>query len=231
MSNKLKELQQKKKRVELGDDNEEQGTQFLMKAIYGLSNVYEAYQVKEIEGDPDLEEHNAVEGVQLKANKLTPMSEAVGTLLEKLFGFADKENNPNSVPVPPLLDKQGNVIPLPPPQEMGILEHHYEQIVNDANRSASSKNRTSHFNMLDELLQKVALNMENISSSDGDAICGPESFENAKKIEALSNIHSLFHELKSKVPRLGADGKPEKKSVDDINAQFANKWKGTFNKA
>jgi len=116
----------------------------------------------------------------------------------------------------------------PPPTNAGVLESVNKSIVEDLNRAVAVLAKNRHYSMLNELLEKVPRNDENVSASEGKNIVDNDHYDAVKKMQDLSNIHSVFAELKTRVPKLGENNKPTSKTPEEINEQIANKWKVQF---
>lgn len=226
MMKMLGELHDKKKKIEVGDSNEDAAVNGVKKTV----PVFNAEDMIHEEDEEDVTVHDAKEVVSLKGLKKHVMNQAIGGFLDKMFGNAPPkaiDEQGEEIPTPPELTR-GTVVPPPPPISAGILSEVNEQIVVKMNRDAAVDGRINLLGVLGELLRKVPKNNDNIATSDGEQIGGEAAFEAKKKLDSLSQIHSLFSELKTKVPRLGSDGKTEKKSQEQLNKQYADKWKSQF---
>lgn len=116
----------------------------------------------------------------------------------------------------------------PPPTNSGVLESVNQSIVEDLTRAVAVLAKNKHYGMLNELLEKVPRNDDNLCASEGKNIVDNDHYDAVKKMQDLSNIHSVFAELKTRVPKLGENNKPTSKSPEEINEQIANKWKVQF---
>lgn len=233
-SNMLKmlgELTDKHKRIEYGDANEDAGLALVQRCMYLFSDTFNPEDMIMEEGeDVEVTEHEVTEAVSLKARKHQPVSQAIGGFLDKLFGDSkpmEFDEHGEAIPEAPELIS-GRCVPPAPPIHAGILSDVNEKIIDKLNRDASVTSKTNLMSVLAELLSKVPKNTENIATSDGEAITGEAAFEAKKKLDTLCNIHSMFAELKQKIPKLDSNGKPEKKSQDDLNSQFSQQWKAKF---